>query len=155
MVEKFEIPAKDIIIEDQSDATHGNLAYGLREMYKEHVPVGKFAMLSSEYHLPRAKKMAEESGIRADLIPAEEELLESNPLYKKYMDNWLSRAKQQPLEDNEAAKLNDHEYWADRAAVFSTPLDQPAPPVDISKSVAETAKRLSEAGADGVQTSSF
>jgi uncharacterized SAM-binding protein YcdF (DUF218 family) len=155
LIEKFKIPEKDIVMETKSDATHGNLAYGLREIYKDNIPVGKFAMLSSSYHLRRAEEMAKRSGIRAELIPAEAELLKQSPHYKKYIDNWMKEDVQKALEDNETAKLNDESYWEDRAAVFETPLDQSVPAVDVSKSVSETAKRLAESGVDGVQTDAF
>ena len=155
LIEKYSIPEKDIISEDQSDATHGNLAYGLREMYKENIPVGKFAIVSSDYHLRRAKEMAERSGIKADLVPAERELLDASPHYRKYIENWLAKDKQQPLEDNETAKLNDESYWRERSAVFTTPLDEAVPAVDVTKTIAETARRLTEAGVENVQTDAF
>lgn len=40
LVKKFGIPEGDIILEDESDATHGNLAHGLRVMYQDNLPVG-------------------------------------------------------------------------------------------------------------------
>lgn len=155
LIEKFGIPEKDIIFEDQSDATHGNLAHGLREMYENNIPVGSFAMISSNYHLNRARKMAEESGIEADLLPAESQLLRKSSHYGKFVANWLEYAQSKGLESNEIAKLKDKEYWEDRAGVFKTSLDKPVPEVDVSKSVADTAKRLSEAGAKEVQTDAF
>lgn len=155
LIEKFHIPEKDIIMEDQSDATHGNLAHGLREIYKQNIPIGEFAILSSGYHLRRAAKMAEESGIRVSLIPAEEQLLRRSHHYERFIQNWLDIKRQQVLEDNETAKLKDEEYWRDRSAVFTTPLDEPVPGVDISRSVAETAKRLTGSGIEGIQTDSF
>lgn len=155
LIEKFAIPEKDIILEDQSDATHGNLAFGLREIYQKEIPVGKFAIISTNYHLNRARKMAEQSGIEARLLPAESLLLSRSNHYRRFVERWLEYAQNAGLEQNEVVKLTDEEYWEKRAALFKTPLDQEVPKVDISADVAATAKRLSEAGAEGTQTQAF
>ncbi len=155
LIERFKIPEKDIVLEDQSDATHGNLAYGLREVYHQNIPVGEFAIISTNYHLNRAREMAKMMGIKADFIPAEKKLLDRSPHYQKYVSNWLMHAQSRGLEENEVAKLRDEEYWRERAAVFEAPLDQEAPNIDISKSVAETAARLASAGSTEEQTAAF
>lgn len=155
LVDKFGIPETDIIMEDQSDATHGNLAHGLREMYAKNIPVGKFAIISTEYHLRRAREMADRSGIVAELLPAEDLLKRRSKHYNKYAEKWTEFAKSAGLDKNEDAKLQDSKYWEDRSGVFTTPLDEEVPQVDISESVAATAKRLTESGAEGVQTDSF
>lgn len=152
---KFKIPEKDIILEDQSDATHGNLAYGLRELYKKNTPVSNFAIISSNYHLNRAREMAERTGIKADLLSAESQLLKRSPHYQKFVAHWLECAQSAGLEANEMIKIKDEDYWQRRAALFTTPLNEPVPEVDISQDVAATAKRLAESGAEGVQTSTF
>lgn len=156
LIKKFAIPECDIIIEDQSDATHGNLAHGMRVMYKDNIPVGKFAILSTNYHLNRAREMAKRSGIQSDFLPAESLLLERSKHYRKFVANWLIKAQNSGMEANEIAKLTDEDYWRRRAALFEAPLDQEVPEVDISADVAATAKRLSEAGDnEGVQTTAF
>ncbi len=155
LMEKFDIPKEDIILEGKSDATHGNLAHGLREMYRESIPVGRFAILSTNYHLNRAREMATRSGIKADLLPAESLLLRASKHYRKFVENWLVYAQNAGMEENEIAKLRDNEYWEKRAAFFETPLDEEVENIDISADVAKTAQRLSEAGAEGVQTGAF
>ena len=147
LIEKWGIPEKDIFDEHVSDATHNNLAYGLREMYEHNIPVGKFAILSTNYHLNRTRKMAKMMGIKADFLPAESQLLKMSPHYQKYVANWLEKAQLKGLEENEMVKIEDDQYWKERAGVFETSLDEDVPPVDISKDVAETARRLIESGA--------
>lgn len=155
LIEKFNIPEKDIIIENQSDASHGNLAYGLRELYKSNIPVTKFAMISSGYHLRRADRMANEMGIEASLIPAENELLNRSNHYGRFVREWKKYVDDHGMVGNEDAKLDDQEYWDKRRRLFTTPLDEDVPAVDISADVAATAKRLAESGAEGVQTDAF
>ena len=155
LTKKFEIPEEDILMENVSDATHGNLAHGLRQLYKQHIPVGSIAILSTNYHLNRAREMAERTGIQADMIPAETQLLERSPHYRKFVANWLEYAQKAGLEANEMAKIKDEEYWDKRSAIFTTPLNEPVPSVDISQDIAATAKRLAESGAEGVQTNTF
>lgn len=155
LVEKFEIPEKDIILEDESDATHGNLAYGLRVIHQDNLPVGKFAIISTNYHLNRAREMAKRSGIKAELLPAESLLLERSKHYRKFVQQWLKYAQNAGMEENEVAKLTDQEYWNKRAALFETSLDQEVPDIDISADIASTAKRLAESGAEGTQTDTF
>lgn len=155
LVEKFKIPEKDIILENVSDATHGNLAHGLRKMYQENIPVGSIAILSTNYHLNRAREMANRSGIQADFLPAESQLLKRSPHYGRFVAHWLEYAQRAGLEENEIVKLKDEKYWQERAGVFTTPLNEPVPQVDISQSVAETAARLAKTGAEGVQTNAF
>lgn len=58
LIEKFNIPEQNIIFEDQSDATHGNLAHGLCLMYRDNLPIGNFGIVSTNYHLNRAREMA-------------------------------------------------------------------------------------------------
>lgn len=155
LVEKFNIPENDIVLEDKSDATHGNLAHGLRVIYQDNLPVGKFAIISTNYHLNRAREMAKRSGIKTELLPAESLLLERSRHYRKFVQSWLESAQNTGPEENEIAKLTDKEYWDRRAALFEAPLDQDVPNIDISADVAATAKRLSEARAEGVQTDTF
>ncbi len=157
LVTKFGIPAEDIILENRSDATHGNLALGLREVYKEDIPVGKFAIISTNYHLNRAREMAKAMGIKTDLVPAESQLLHRSPHYRKFVENWLVKAQNAGMEENEVDKLQDEEYWAERRAVFETPLDQEPPHVDVSATIAKTATKLSQAGGEtkGIQTDAF
>jgi uncharacterized SAM-binding protein YcdF (DUF218 family) len=155
LTEKFDIPEGDIILENLSDATHGNLAHGLRVMYRDNIPVGRFAILSTNYHLNRAREMAKRSGIEADFIPAESQLLRRSKHYRKLVEEWLVRAQNAGLEENEIAKLQDSNYWEKRSAIFTTPLDQDVPGVDVSGDVAATAARLSAAGTVGIQTDAF
>lgn len=156
LMEKFGIPEGDIILEDRSDATHGNLAYGLREMYQDDLPVGKFAIVSTNYHLNRAREMAKRSGIESDFLPAESLLMRRSKHYHKFVERWLEYAQKAGLEENEVAKLADPKYWDDRAAYFETPLDKEPEKFDVSQSVAETAARLAASGgAEGVQTDAF
>lgn len=155
LTKKFRIPEKDILEENVSDATHGNLAHGLRELYKHNIPVGSIAILSTNYHLNRAREMAERTGIKADMLPAESQLLKRSPHYRRFVANWLELAQSAGLEANEMVKIKDEKYWERRSALFTTPLNEPVPEIDISQDVATTAKRLSEAGAEGKETNSF
>lgn len=155
LVEKFNIPERDIVFENLSDATHGNLAHGLRVMYRDNIPVGKFGILSTNYHLNRAREMANRTGIKADFIPAESQLLRRSKHYAPFVERWLEHAQNAGLEENEMEKLKDPEYWERRSALFTTPLDKDTPNIDIGNDVAATAARLSAAGAGAVQTDAF
>lgn len=155
LVEKFGIPEQDIILENVSDATHGNLAHGLREVHKQQIPLGKFGIISTDYHLNRARKMANKMGIKASTIPAESVLLRRSRHYRKFVSQWLQYAQDAGLDENEMAKMADDGYWEERSGVFETPLDQDVPPVDITASVLATAERLTASGGEGIQTDAF
>lgn len=63
------IPSQRIIKEEQATSTQENIAYSLALMTRtEQTRIG---ILSSEYHLCRAKRMARDQGIDPVMIPAE------------------------------------------------------------------------------------
>ena len=91
LIKAFDIPEEDIEMETQSDATHGNLAYGMRELHQKGLPISSAVVISSEYHVERARRMAEESGILVDVVCAEGQLVGENPHFESYLKNWQDK----------------------------------------------------------------
>jgi len=186
LIEKFHIPEEDILMETQSDATHGNLAHGLRELHQKGLPVSSVAIISSEYHVERARKMAELSGVETDVISAEGQLIAQDPHFQEFVEYARKRTELEPedmtsvrnLDINssthldhylsawqrkaydkksmnvaEGMKMEDEKYWRERSLVFTTPLDQEVPPVDIMDIVKKNRETIERASGEAEKPS--
>jgi uncharacterized SAM-binding protein YcdF (DUF218 family) len=65
------IPETQIYLEDQARNTEENIAYSKARMKEEHLPHETVGVVSSEFHLYRAKKIAQSQGMQAIGIAAQ------------------------------------------------------------------------------------